>query len=177
MPEHLPEKWVKKILDKLLVRYGNAYLTRVACIENEQDLWDDWAEVLAGYQANPGAIAWALENLPPDQPPTAGAFRELCRRAPAAPVPRLEAPAPADNPALRQAAKAVAIKAQNDSKAWAYALRDREIWQAKNPRLVSRHEALTPAQRRMWRSALGLSDFAPAEPRNEAAHTDEPIAA
>lgn len=166
MPNPLPLQWVQRILAKLTVRYGSAYLSRVAAVP-EEELWLDWAETLAGYQANPPAIAWALENLPPDQPPTAGAFRELCRRAPS---PRAEVEAisyatkPAD-PAVVAAVSGALQASPDEPNAWANALRAREIEQAENPRAWRKDQLLTGAQKRMWREALGLDPYAPAARR------------
>ncbi len=52
----------------------------------------DWGHELAGFAQHPRAIAWALQNLPADKPPTVLEFRAMARKAPAEDVPRLDAP-------------------------------------------------------------------------------------
>lgn len=52
----------------------------------------DWAHELSGFERCPKAIAWALQNLPADKPPTVLEFKYLARRAPPDELPRLEAP-------------------------------------------------------------------------------------
>lgn len=52
----------------------------------------DWAHELSGFEGHPKAIAWALQNLPADKPPTVLDFKYLARRAPPDELPRLEAP-------------------------------------------------------------------------------------
>lgn len=90
----LPTPWVDRIFDKLTLIYGQAFLRRWQDIDLNA-VKSDWAHELAGFAQHPRAIAFALENLPIDKPPTVLEFRAMARRVPAAEVPRLEAP-PAD---------------------------------------------------------------------------------
>lgn len=87
----LPATWVDRIFDRLSVVYGGEFLDRWRAIPLT-DVKTDWGQVLAHYEADPGAIAWALENLPSGKPPTVLQFRDLCRAAPAKPIPMLPEP-------------------------------------------------------------------------------------
>jgi hypothetical protein len=161
MPDALPTLWVQKIFSKLAIRYGTAFRNRYAGI-NEQELWEDWAQQLAGFQNRPEAIAYALEYLPPDFPPTASAFRDLCRLAPTKPNLALPGPDPTPNPEL-MGRITQAIKAKpHDPKQWAWDLAKREAWQVANSRDVTDAERMTPAQRAMWREALEVPTSTPA---------------
>jgi hypothetical protein len=144
----LPTAWVEKIFHKLTVAYGTEFLNRWKGIPIT-DVKSDWADCLSGYQQNPKAIAFALENLPDSKPPTAQEFRELCRRTPASVAPKL--PEPKADPArvaaelaklapVRQAAHAGGV----DHKAWAR-------------RILARHEAgqkINPTSLRLANEAL-----------------------
>lgn len=77
----LPSPWVEKIFAKLALVYGRAFLDRWVGLEIDV-VKDDWAHELAGLQQSPKAIAYALQNLPPDKPPTVLEFRLICRRMP-----------------------------------------------------------------------------------------------
>lgn len=124
------------------MRYGSAWLNKWKGVDLG-DVQADWADVLGGYGQAPDAIAHALNNLPPDMPPTVGQFAALCRNAPRyAPV---ALPAPVVDPAISAAVKAAyQPKAGTASKAWAHALRRKE----------QASDRLTAAQRSMWRAAL-----------------------
>lgn len=87
----LPTAWVDRIFDKLTLVYGQAFLRRWADIDLNA-VKSDWAHELSGFEAHPKAIAWALQNLPTDKPPTVLDFKFLARRAPPDELPRLEAP-------------------------------------------------------------------------------------
>lgn len=52
----------------------------------------DWSHELSGFQQHPRAIAWALQHLPADKPPTVLEFRALARKAPPEDLPKLESP-------------------------------------------------------------------------------------
>lgn len=92
----LPIAWIDKIFHKLTVAYGNEFLNRWKGIPIN-DVKSDWSDCLSGYQQNPQAIAYALENLPDSKAPTAQEFRALCRRIPASSV--LALPEPKADPA------------------------------------------------------------------------------
>ncbi len=120
----LPDKWIEKIFHKLTVAYGRDFLGRWEGIPLA-DVKADWAECLAGFVANPGAISYALDHLPDSKPPTALDFRTICIRAPSVNAPRLEAPKA--NPErvseafgqLAKAREAVSAGMAVDHKAWA----------------------------------------------------------
>lgn len=152
----LPMQWIDKIFERLTVRYGTAFAARYAGLELLA-VRNDWADQLAGYQANPKAIAFALDSLPADKPPTATQFRDLCRLAPPAPAPQLPGPAPARAQPERLAAAMAKLRmaSMTSLRDAAEALRQREIEQQRNPRSVTRFQRLTLAQRQSWRQALG----------------------
>lgn len=87
----LPVSWVDRIFDKLTLTYGQSFLRRWSDIDLNA-VKSDWAHELSGFEAHPKAIAWALQNLPPDSPPTVLQFKFLARRAPPDELPRLDAP-------------------------------------------------------------------------------------
>lgn len=87
----LPEPWIDRIFDKLTLTYGQAFLRRWADIDLNA-VKSDWGHELAGFAQHPRAIAWALQSLPTERPPTVLEFRALARRAPAEDVPRLPQP-------------------------------------------------------------------------------------
>lgn len=145
-PAPMPVRYVQRILARLLVRYGTAYTSRVAGI-HEHDLWADWSQVLAGYQHNHAAILFALDNLPPDFPPTSHAFRELCRKAPSRALQALPYNPPPADPAIVAKVSEALPKGCPDARSWATALAERE------QRMPAE---MTAAQRRMWRIALNL---------------------
>lgn len=70
----LPLPYVERIHQRLLVRYGSAWVSKWAGVD-QAAIQADWAEVLDGMK--PEAIKAALANLPEDFPPTATAFRRL----------------------------------------------------------------------------------------------------
>jgi hypothetical protein len=91
----LPDSWVEKIFMKLTVAYGRDFLSRWEGLDLDL-VKADWAHELDGYVNHPNALAYALENLPADKPPTAKQFRAICNTCP---LPRLEAlPAPVGSP-------------------------------------------------------------------------------
>lgn len=87
----LPAPWVDRIFDKLTMTYGQSFLRRWQDIDLNA-VKSDWAHELAGFAQHPRAIAWALQNLPANTPPTVLEFRATARKAPAEDVPRLDAP-------------------------------------------------------------------------------------
>jgi hypothetical protein len=87
----LPASWVDSLFTKLSLAYGAAFMRQWPDADPEL-IKADWANVLAGFKPFPDAIRFALDNLPPDRPPTALQFRALCRSAPHddGPMQRLE---------------------------------------------------------------------------------------
>ncbi len=64
---------------RLFARYGSSWKAKYAGIDPES-VAKDWHHELGRMPS--WAIDFALENLPPDFPPTAGQFRVICQRAP-----------------------------------------------------------------------------------------------
>lgn len=144
----LPAPWVDRIFDKLTLTYGQAFLRRWQDIDLNA-VKSDWAHEMAGFAQQPNAIAYGLQNLPADKPPTVLEFRALCRRSPVQDAPRIEqSPAGRERVAAELAKLAPVIRrAPADSRDWAR-------------RLVARHEAgekLTRTQISMARDALGVT--------------------
>lgn len=142
LPEPLPMPWVERLFAKFLVRYGAAWSRLWEGIPMEA-VKADWAEELAGFQRRPEAIAYGLEYLPHDKPPTVQQFRALCNRK-SEPAPKAIR-GPLASPDVVAKVRSGLTPADNDPKAWARRLRAREL----------ACERLTPAQRAMWREALG----------------------
>lgn len=97
----LPLRFVKEIHARLLVRYGSAWTSKWAGVEQEA-IEADWAVQLDGM--SPAGIRKALESLPPEFPPTAPAFKALglIREEAAAPL-ALQAPENFNSPAALEA--------------------------------------------------------------------------
>lgn len=148
----LPTPWVDRIFDKLTLTYGQSFLRRWTDIDLNA-VKSDWAHELSGFEAHPKAIAWALQNLPPDSPPTVLQFKFLARRAPPDELPRLEAPkADPERVAAELAKLAPVLKAP--------AARPSTDWAR---RIVDRAEAgeiLSPTTLRMAREALARKEAA-----------------
>lgn len=87
----LPTAWTDRIFDKLTLTYGQAFLRRWSDIDINA-VKSDWAHELSGFENFPKSIAWALQNVNPERPPTVLEFRALARRAPQEDSPRLERP-------------------------------------------------------------------------------------
>lgn len=143
----LPTPWVDRIFDKLTLVYGQSFLRRWSDIDLNA-VKSDWAHELSGFEHHPKAIAWALQNLPMDKPPTVLDFKFLARRAPPEDLPRLEAPKADPARVAEELAKlAPVLKAP--------AARPSTDWAS---RIVERAEAggkVAPATLRMAREALG----------------------
>lgn len=107
----LPTPWIDRIFDKLTLTYGQAFLRRWADIDINA-VKSDWAHELAGFAQHPRAIAFALENLPVDQPPTVLQFKAMARRAPAEVLPRIEAPKADPERVARELEKLTTLRAE-----------------------------------------------------------------
>lgn len=70
----LPLPYVERIHQRLMVRYGSAWVSKWAGVD-QAAIQADWAEELDGM--TPEGIKAALANLPLDFPPTCSAFRKL----------------------------------------------------------------------------------------------------
>lgn len=101
----LPIHWIDRIFQKLAIAYGRDFLRKWEGIP-EDEVKEDWAHTLAGFQERPEAIMHALQNLPDDKPPTAMEFRALCRTAPRTERPSLPEP-PVDRAKLAQVTQQV----------------------------------------------------------------------
>ena len=139
-----------RIWSKLSIRYGQAFIRRWDGVDlSEVRL--DWSQQLASFVRRPDCIAYALEHLPVDKPPTVGEFRALCNSMPDRDeTPKLDwkrGPIPASvMQALDKLKEPKEVEAQyRGAKGWAFRLRDRE----------SAGDVLGNAQRRCWREALG----------------------
>lgn len=128
----LPLPWIDRIFDKLTVVYGREFTSRYEKI-SIADVKTEWCECLGGFRGHSGAIAFALENLPEDRPPSMLQFRALCRNAPQ--YAALQLPPPKADPSivaeqLRKMAE-TALQAPKtsvgtyDPKAWAKKLKER----------------------------------------------------
>jgi hypothetical protein len=116
----LPIAWVDRIFDKLTLTYGQYFLRRWADLDLDA-VKSDWAHELAGFERHPKAIAWALQNLPADKPPTVLEFKFIARRAPPEELPRLAAPPADPDRVAAELAKLVPVvnAPVRDGKAWA----------------------------------------------------------
>lgn len=89
----LPTSWVDYLFAKLSVRYGDSFMRQWPDAD-PAIVKGDWAEVLDGTARD--SLSYALRYLP-ERPLNAIQFRDICRRAPSAPVLALQAPLdPAD---------------------------------------------------------------------------------
>jgi hypothetical protein len=142
----LPANWIDAIWDKLSLTYGQAFIRRWADMDLNA-VKSDWAHELSGFKAHPKAIAWALQNLPADKPPTVLDFKFLARRAPPDELPRLEAPKADPERVAAELAKLAPVlkeRPQRSNLDWA-------------KRIVARAEGgskLSPLTLRMAREAL-----------------------
>lgn len=120
----LPVAWVDRIFDKLTLTYGQAFLRRWVDIDLNA-VKSDWAHELSGFEAHPKAIAWALQNLPVDSPPTVLQFKFLARRAPPEDLPRLDAQKASPERIAEEMAKLAPVIAKPVRQAntdWAHAI-------------------------------------------------------
>lgn len=91
---------VEAIFTKSALVYGRDFLGRW----EGQDLNEvkaDWERELSGFLHNPAAVAYGLQNLPADKPPTVLQFRAICNRYDP-PKPLELAPPKADPERVRQ---------------------------------------------------------------------------
>lgn len=149
--ERLERAWVEQIFSRLHVRYGAAWKARWDGIAEDLVI-EDWARELAGLKSRPDLLAYALDNLPADKPPTVGQFRAIAnsrpdeRDAPPLALDYKRGPIPAKvAQALDKLREPADVERQyRGPKGWAYRLRDRE----------AQGDKLSPVQRKFWREAL-----------------------
>lgn len=116
----LPLPYVERIHQRLAVRYGSAWVSKWAGID-QAAIQADWAEQLDGMQ--PANIRKALDNLPPEFPPTAVAFRALgVINDEHKPAPQLPPPDPAGMKRIASALGA-GINSQESPSEWMERLR------------------------------------------------------
>ena len=80
----------ERIFARLTGTYGRDFASRYEG-SDPNTVRSIWAHELEGFSNDLPSIAWALEHLP-ERAPNAIEFKALCRRAPQAEQPRLEAP-------------------------------------------------------------------------------------
>lgn len=90
----LPEKWIERIFARLQGIYGAQFISKFSRMEQGVDVGmlnakSTWADELGNFSDKPEAISYALEHLPTDHAPNALEFRDICRRAPSKPVPKI----------------------------------------------------------------------------------------
>lgn len=147
----LPLKAVERLFDRLAATYGTEWLRRWEGLDDAA-IKTLWAHELAQFAGNLGAVAWALENLPP-RSPNVIEFRNLCRQAPR-PV-EAQLPSPKADP-QRLAAELAKLADVKKAARAAVSTIDRKAWAR---RLMARHEAgekLNLACLRFAREALRL---------------------
>lgn len=139
----LPLPVVDRLFQRLSATYGRDFIGRwdgldIAAVKTT------WAHELSGFGENLPALAWGLEHLP-ERAPNVIEFRNLCRKAPDAPVKFL--PAPEVDPVfVRKTIASIKPPTPSDQKAWAR-------------RILSRHEAgekVLPISLRFAREALRI---------------------
>ena len=147
----LPLLWVDKIFEKLTLTYGQQFLARWRDVDLEL-VKMDWARELGGFEQKPEAIAYALQNLDDDKPPTVLVFRTIALRSPAAVQARLPEPAADPERMAAELAKFASIRAAANNSGY-----DHKAWAR---RLKARHEAgdkLSSYQVQCYREALRLA--------------------
>lgn len=77
----LPSNWVEPIFTKLTLIYGQQFLRRWQDLDLDA-VKADWAHELDGLDKSPQRIAYALQNLPIDKPPTVLEFRSIAWKMP-----------------------------------------------------------------------------------------------
>lgn len=152
MPQPLDFRWVERIFARMQVRYGSRWLALWAGVEPGA-VQADWSRELAGLTGE--AIAYGLEHLPEDHPPTVAQFKRLCLNAPRTaemlPPPKLDREGLAKvGLVLQTVADGLKSQQRRHPKQWAFDLQARE----------AAGERLSTVQRRFWREALADSDQA-----------------
>lgn len=75
--EALPEAWIERLLDKMLLSYGKKFLDQWGGVDTDK-LVKHWAQELASYTRDELARGYAaLESR--EWPPTLPEFKKLCR--------------------------------------------------------------------------------------------------
>jgi hypothetical protein len=143
----LPIAWIDKVFQKLTLTYGRDFLNRWEGVPIE-DVKEDWAHELRGFQQNPSAIAYGLQNCITGKPPTVHEFKSVCIRRPDTVLALPEPPAdPARVAAELKKLESIKSIERVDTRAWAKRLRDRHI----------NGDSLNQNQIRCYREALGIT--------------------
>lgn len=106
--------FVVQIHSALGVRYGRRWLAMWAGLDMGV-VAADWRRELRDFALNPGAVQFALTQLP-DHPPTSSEFRRLCEAAPRH-VPR-PLPAPVMSSRGRDALRALSLQLKGGGKGY-----------------------------------------------------------
>jgi hypothetical protein len=134
-------RFVREIHARLAVRYGSAWISKWAGVDQDA-IEADWADQLDGMK--PEGIKKALASLPVDFPPTAPAFRVLGMiRDEAAPAIALPPPDPVG---LRRIASSLApiVNHQEPPSEWMARL-DRDVRAGNASPARKRHHAIATA--------------------------------
>lgn len=138
-----------RLFDRLTATYGRDFMGRWEGLDANA-VRASWAHELGGFERHLHVIAWALENLP-ERAPNVIEFRALCRRAPAAAVPRIEHQ-PADPQRVAdELAKLRAVQSE-PARAWAGG---RE-WARSVLARCQAGDKVSPTVAGMARAALGM---------------------
>ena len=139
------DDFVIQIHSVLAVRYGAGWARMWQGLEMEF-VRADWRRVLREFEANPVAVAYALDNLPVGaRPPTAGEFLQLCQAAPRPAVRML--PRSGSRPSPEQLRVMAMVKERAHLSAGAARARARDNWQGVLER-VAAGEPVTPTIRK-----------------------------
>ena len=124
------QRAIDRLFERMAATYGSAWERSLGAtpVLEAKALW---SHQLQAFAERLEAVVWALDELP-ESPPNVIQFRNLCRSAPAAAVPRL--PEPVADPARMAAelAKLADLRAKpsgtqvGSMREWAYILRARD---------------------------------------------------
>jgi hypothetical protein len=143
----LPLIWIDRIFEKLTVTYGQQFLGRWRDVDLNA-VKNDWASQLSGLAAFPQGIAYALENLDDEKPPTVLMFKAIALRAPRPDAVRLDEPKADPKRVAAELAKLAPMRGAKPAVGrldWAKALKAKD---ESNPKLV------TETVRKMYKDAL-----------------------
>lgn len=142
----LPAAWVNKIFDKLTLTYGQSFLRRWQDLDINA-VKSDWGHELDGFDKNPKAIAYALQHLNPERPPTVLEFRALCWKCPTEQPVMIAQPKATSERIAEELLKMVPLRdaPKSSMKDWAHKLKAKD---EANPRSV------TQTVRKMYQFAL-----------------------
>lgn len=137
---------VDRMFERLAMTYGQQWIRHWDGVPIA-DVKTAWAHELSGYADHLKTIAWALENLP-ERCPNLIEFRNLCRQAPAAPVPALPLPSADPKRVARELEKLGTLRVQQtgpqNPKAWAHhILARKECGEKVNPTALAMSKRAT----------------------------------